>query len=111
MWSATLRAAARSGDPASPTAKECSCGHQASSRPPLSTRRSANFLATAEMIDESRPPDNSTPYGTSDISCRFTASSSAVRSAAMSAGFSFTASYSNQSRWYQRIIRPSFDDQ
>lgn len=41
----------------------------------------------------------------------FTASSSAVRSAAMSAGFSFTASYSNQSRWYQRIIRPSFDDQ
>ena len=36
-------------------------GHHARSRSCDSTRRSANFRATAEMIDESRPPDSSTP--------------------------------------------------
>ena len=70
MWSAIRRDAARSGDPCRPIANEWSRGHQASCVSPDSMRRAANFLAMAEMIDESRPPERSTPYGTSDISCR-----------------------------------------
>ena len=59
--SATLCAAARSGAPFSPMAKECSCGHHAVSRLPVSIRLSAYFFATADMIDESSPPDSNTP--------------------------------------------------
>ena len=61
MWSATSLALARSGAPLRPTANEWSLGHQASSRPPLSTLVAENLRATALMTDESSPPDSSTP--------------------------------------------------
>ena len=56
------------------------------------------------MTDESSPPERSTPYGTSDINWRRTASSSPSRSCSMSAPLFFTASYCIQSRVYHRVI-------
>ena len=80
MCSATFRALSRSGAPFSPTANECSRGHQARVRESSSIRIALNRSAMAEMTEESSPPESSTPYGTSDIIWRFTAASRALRS-------------------------------
>src|SRR6266536_2806817 len=69
-----------SGEPSSPTENECNLGHHASSVSPDSILLNRCRAAIAAMSEESRPPDMSTPYGTSHISCCLTASSNAVRS-------------------------------
>ena len=61
MCSETFLAAAKSGEPSKPTEKECNCGHQASWVSSDSIRLEENFLANAEVMDESKPPDNKTP--------------------------------------------------
>ena len=61
ICSATFLAAAKSGEPSKPTANECNCGYQASTVSPDSIRFCANFFATAEVIDESNPPESNTP--------------------------------------------------
>src|SRR5437763_4825054 len=66
-------------EPASPTENECNHGHHASSVSPDSILFNRCRAAIAAMREESRPPDMSTPYGTSHISCCLTAASSAVR--------------------------------
>ena len=59
--SATFGAAAKSGDPSKPTAKECKCGYQASEVSVDSIRFCAYFFAIAEVIEESNPPESKTP--------------------------------------------------
>ena len=59
--------------------------------------------AMAETTLLSRPPESRTPYGTSDISWRFTAARSACRMSSLLAGTGRKAPYSNQSRRYQRF--------
>ena len=74
MYSETFFAACKSGEPTRPTEHECHWGHQADRLSFDSTLLDENFLARAEVIEESNPPDNNTPYGTSLINCRCTAS-------------------------------------
>ena len=57
----TFLAASKSGEPSSPTEKECNCGHHADWVSSDSIRLEANFLANAEVTEESNPPDNKTP--------------------------------------------------
>ena len=90
--SATVRAAARSGDPSSPIENEWTRGHQAAVPSSSSMRRAAYLAVIAAIREESSPPDSSTPYGTSDISWRCTACSRAARRFSSSSGASLTAS-------------------
>ena len=62
-------------------------GHHAGDFPSSSTRPSRNFAAIEAITDESTPPEMSTPYGTSHMSWRRTAASSAPRN--------FAGSYSS----------------
>ena len=55
--SATILAYLRSGEPLSPIANECNRGHQASSESFDSIRFLLYFAAIAEIIDESKIPD------------------------------------------------------
>ena len=68
MCLATFLAAIKSGDPFNPTENECSLDNftDISSSFGLSAIE-VNTFAKAEVTDESKPPDNNTPYGTSLI--------------------------------------------
>ena len=74
-------AALMSGEFSRPTQKECRRGNQLTwSFSELLLAVLMSLLATEATRDESRPPDSSTPHGTSDIILRFTAFSKAARS-------------------------------
>ena len=68
-----------------------------------STLLEANFLANADVIDESSPPDNKTPYGTSLINCLLTAADNESWIAFIDVSEFFTLLWEIQSGLYHFI--------
>ena len=89
---------AKSGDPSNHW-NECNWGHQARCIICFNSF-SEYFFAIAEVIEESRPPESKTPYGTSDINCLLTVFSKDSLSLVISDSTFLTLSQSSQSLLY-----------